>query len=125
MYQPFDALNTLAKMTFSWTSDADGAAMITTSDDVQGTIVRITITPSAGDTAPSAAYDMTLTDEDGLEILSTNGANLSATASTHFWPEVLSAAGNPMPVVTASKLTLAVTNAGDGNKGLVKVFIKK
>lgn len=125
MYQSFDDIETLNKLTFSWTSASDGSATIVTPYDVKGIIVRISIDPAAGDDAPTAAYDMTLTDGDGLEVLSTSGANLSDSAATHFWPEVLSATSNPMPVPVASPLTLAVTNAGDGNKGLVKVFVKK
>ena len=103
------------KVIFAWTSAASGAADATTVAAFDGRIVGLITIP--GTPAPTTLYDVAVLDGDGHDVLLGAGADRSA-AVTEYKTEANLAA------VAASKLTLAVTNAGDAKQGTVILFIR-
>jgi len=91
----------------SWVADAsDGSLPASQSpSDIFGFIVRMVTNP--GGTAPTADYDVTLTDEDGCDVLGGEGADRSASDSEQIIPKLGNSYG---PCYVNSKLTLNITN---------------
>ncbi|MCL4822045.1 MAG: hypothetical protein KJ067_23195 [Vicinamibacteria bacterium] len=105
------------KLIWSWTSDGAGAANgVSTGIAYNGKIEHLTTIPD-GAAAPSAAYDVALKDQDGVDVLMGAGANRSATAIEQVGAATLGVVANDL-------LTLEVTNAGAAKKGTVIVFIR-
>lgn len=112
--------------TFDWVSDASGDATLPSQVPVSGAIARVVFVPSASD-APSANYDVTLTDADGIDVLAGQGADLSETDASHVCPGVPLTDGTTTSVlltVVDSILTLNVSNAGDTKAGKVVVYVR-
>jgi len=115
-----ETYGTLKKITFAWTSGtgADaGTASGATTGAYTGALERLVTVPAAGGDAPDDNYDLTLTDEDSVDALVAAGANRH-TSTTQ---QVL---GTSLGIVANDKLTLNVTNAGEGNKGTVYVYLR-
>lgn len=91
----------------SWVADdTDGSVPSTASDsDIFGFVVRVVTNP--GTTAPTADYDVTLTDEDGCDVLGAEGSDRSASDSEQIIPKIGSSYG---PCYVNSKLTLNLSN---------------
>lgn len=106
---------TVKKIIFAWTSSAAGAADATTTAAYDGKLVTLITDPGA--TAPTDNYDVVVTDADGHDVLVGQGANRD-TANTELVAESL------LGAVAGSKLTLAVTNAGDSKVGEVILYIR-
>lgn len=116
----------VVKHTFEWESDALGAAAVPSGLPVSGRIERVVFVPSAV-TAPTAAYDVTLTDSDGIDVLAGEGANLSETTASHICPGLSITDGTTLgvtPIVVDGILTLNVTNAGNSKAGRVDVYVR-
>lgn len=115
---------TIHKVTLSWTTHTDGSATKTT-DPLTGTIVGITYNP--GSTTPSDNYDMTLSDEDGFDVLSGQGANLDQSTTTRIVPGVPFKDGTTTslaPVAVHGTLALSITNAGDTKNGTLVIYLR-
>lgn len=106
----------MKKIHFAWTSDPSGDADEVTSFPYNGKIENLTTIPS-GAAAPTADYDITLTDSDGVDVLAGAGVDRSATAQEN----VVSAS---LGAVVESALTLTVAAAGNAKSGDVYVFIR-
>lgn len=88
--------------TYRLTADAsDGSWPATASDPIDGWIIRVETNPGA--TAPTALYDLTLVDTDGLDVMGGVLANRSATLTEH----VLS----PQPYVRGAVTITGTNNA--------------
>ena len=74
-----------------------------------------------GATAPTANYDIVLTDEDGLDALSAGGANRHTSTTEAFVPLV----STTQPSVVCGATTLAITNAGNAKVGTFKLYIRR
>jgi len=110
---------TVKKITFEFTSGEGahaGTASDTTDKAYDGEILQVVTDP--GTPAPTAAWDLTLTDEDSLDLLKSNGANRDA-ANTEY---IVGSTTNMLPA--SGKLTFNVTNAGDQKAGKVYVWIR-
>lgn len=70
-------------------------------------------------TAPTDDYDITITDENGLDVLAGQGADRD-TSTTEY---VIDSDSTPLGVVVDSKLTLNVTTAGDAKTGDVYLYL--
>jgi hypothetical protein len=109
----------------AWTSDGSGDASGTCTA-ISGEVIKAVTDPGAA--APTADYDIVLTDADGLNILT--GANddltdrhTSTTQEVYFWKELGTNAGVLYPVVNGP-ITFTVSNAGDTKTGTIKLFWK-
>lgn len=122
------ARRSIRKVVCTWTSDASGDATGTTGKIV-GTLVKATTNP--GSAAPTDDYDITLTDEDGVNILTacqSTLANRDTSNSEERYFLVLDAAGTPLaqsvhPVVCGA-ITVTVANAGDTKSGVVTLYLR-
>lgn len=109
----------IKKIKIVWLSAADGQASKTTTEPYTGQIIGAVFVPNTDDTAPTNAYDITITNEDGQDILHGMGADLAV-------PIVGTGRIDPVDllgVVVMSKLSLNVTNAGNAKGGTVYLFI--
>ena len=109
---------------FAWTSSGgNGGAVSGNAFAMKGSeIVRVKYIPGIGGDQPSDAYDVTLVDEDSIDLLGGTGSNMSQTTatiavpavSTYFWPVV-----DP-----SQDVDLVAANAGDTKKGTVEVLVR-
>lgn len=110
--------SSVKKITWSWTSDnAAGTASGATTAVLDGKLIAFMTIPGAGGDAPTDNYDVTLTDADSHDVLCGAGANRD-TANT----EVVAEAS--LGAVSASTLTLNVSNAGNSKKGVAVAWIR-
>ena len=108
-------LGSVKLVKFAWTSSAGGAADATTSKVFDGDVALLATDPGA--TAPADNYDVVVNDANGIDVLAGGGADRD-TANTEF------VQGTSLGMVANSKLTLAVTNAGNAKEGTVYVYIR-
>jgi len=113
-------LDGVSVIALDWLSNATGDADCTVSG-VRGLINRVTFKPDSGGTQPTNAYDITLKDEDGIDILVNGGANLSNTTATSIACMVVSGSGY-WPMAVAGDLTLAVNDAGNAKGGIIRIY---
>lgn len=106
------------KVVFTWTSSAGGAADAVTTEFFTGRIIYAAQLPDGGGTQPTDLYDVTVTDADGVDVLKGLGADLSNAAATY------KADSDGLGAVVESKLTLAVTNAGNAKGGKTILYIR-
>ena len=111
-----ETFGTIKKVTFAWTSTAGGAADAPTVATFSGKIEALVTIPDAAD-APTALYDVTVTDADGVDVLAGAGANRSATATELVLSSLLGIVANDL-------LTVNITNAGAAKKGRVIVHLR-
>ena len=110
------------KYVITWTADdADGSVPSTQSNsDIFGFIVRVVTNPGA--TTPTADYDITITDEDGVDVLGGEGADRSASASEQIIPKLGSSYG---PCYVNSKLTFNLSNNSENSAvGEVIIYVE-
>lgn len=111
------------KFSIPWTSNPSGSATVAV-PNVFGTINRIATVPGTGASQPTDQYDLTLTDEHGIDVMAAKGANQSATASGSFIGTIPGPSGfSEFPFTVRGGLTLNVTNAGVSKSGTVYVYI--
>lgn len=110
----------------SWTSDASGDA--TGAAKMVGTLVKASTNPTDG---PTDNYDITLTDADGVNVLTACQSNLTnrhTTNSQEVYFLVLDAAGSPLaqsvhPVVCGD-ITVTVAAAGNTKSGVLTLYFR-
>ena len=103
-----------AVITWPFTTDVSGDAS-EESITLNGRIERVATNPDNTDT-PTTNWDLTIEDEDGIDVLGAAGANRDpggTGASEQIKPDV----------VVASKVTFKVANGGNAKKGVVKLYI--
>ena len=101
------------KIKWSWTSATGGTASGATTNTYTGKVRRVVTDPD-GTAAPTDDYDITITDDDGIDVLDGNGANRDTATN-----EVIAPSG----IIVGSKLTLNVANAGAEKAGVVYVYV--
>ena len=106
-----------AFITWAFTTDADGDAS-EQSETPNGRIDHIVTNPDNTDT-PTANWDLTIKDEDGVDVLGGNGADRDAGGTKVSESAVPSSSG----FAVASKLTFTVANGGNTKKGTVKLYL--
>lgn len=107
--------------TIAWTSASNGS--YSESLPIVGTILGVSVDP--GSTAPTALYDITLTNAEGVDLFGNGGANLSATVSSYFVPVATASDGaTKAPFTAAGSCTFAVANAGSAKVGSVTIIFR-
>jgi len=107
------------KISWEWASTDAGAVVgSATTDYYTGVIARMEMIPDAAGTTPTAAYTLTLKDDNGVDLLSGLGVG-SATATA----TVSKVFGDGLGIVVNSKLTMAVAAAGDAKGGILNIYI--
>ena len=109
----------LQKIQWDWLSATDGTVSSAASGWYCGKIVKVSLASDSGGTAPTNLYDVTIEDGDGLDVLSGNGANVTASATVYI--------NDPTKMlwVRSGTLTLKVANAGDEKGGVVTMLIQR
>jgi hypothetical protein len=110
--------NTTRTISWAFTTDGSGDATTETSATVHGRINRVITNPDGTDT-PTTGWDLTLKDEDGVDLLCGDGANRDV-ADSGASEQMFTC---PHNLAVASKLTYTVANGGDTKKGVVKVLL--
>lgn len=104
----------LKQVKFAWTSSAGGAADSTTTEHYTGAIIDAVFLQG---TTPTTAYDVVITDGNSVDVLNALGANIDSSATLHKTYK------DGLGAVVESKLTLAVTNAGNAKSGTIILTI--
>lgn len=108
---------TVKLIKFDWTAHTDGAVTgVATTGAYTGKVEMFVTDPDAG-TAPTILYDITVTDDQGVDVLAGAGANRSATV-------VETVVSSSLGAVVGSTLTFAAANAGSGGKGVAWLYIR-
>ena len=109
----------LQKIQWDWLSATGGAVSSAASGWYCGKIVKVSLASDGAPTAPDDAYDVTIEDQDGLDVLSGNGADVTAAATVYI--------NDPTKTlwVRSNVLTLKVANAGDEKGGVVTMLIQR
>ncbi|NVM21301.1 MAG: hypothetical protein HWN68_05930 [Desulfobacterales bacterium] len=113
-----ETYGTIKKIKFDWTSGdgaEDGTASGQTTHAYSGKILGLATDP--GSPAPTALYDITVTDEDGMDVLMGGGVDRSATVTEYVLSSSLGAVAN-------DKLTINVSAAGTNTKGVAYLYIR-
>lgn len=122
-----DDSRTVKCLILAWTCSAGGAvSAIPTVKKISGVLLRVTTIPTDG---PTDNYDVTLEDEDGIDVLQGFGANRDTTNAETITPLISTTlSGNPVamgsPVALNSTLELIVANAGNAKSGTVRVYYR-
>lgn len=103
------------KIKWTWTASAGGAADGTTTNGFYGQVLAMVTIPD-GTTAPTDNYDITIADGDGFDVMQGVGANRDTANTETAVPTTDS------PVY--GQLTLHVTNAGSGGKGVTILYVR-
>lgn len=110
----------------SWTSDGDGAA--TQAIEVDGQLLKVVTNP--GTAAPTDDYDITLVDDDGLDVAGALLANRDTSNSevVYLYHEiVLGGTGTDaaaLPIYHSGTLTVTIAAAGSAKTGVVKIYYR-
>lgn len=94
------------KVTVAWTAHTDGS-FTTTNIDLAGFVLKVVTNP--GSTAPTANYDISLTDPDGsdLDAMATLLNNRHTTATEQVYPLI---SGGSIPIFLCGTYGLAIAN---------------
>jgi hypothetical protein len=99
----------IGKITITIVSDSAAGTASCTVYGIEGYVTRVVTVP--GSTAPTDAWDFTLSDSDGVDIMGAKGTNGgSATVSNQIMPYI---GADPFPPVVSGSLALACTNMGN------------
>lgn len=117
------AINTIRyrsikKIDVAWTSDANGDADGATLD-ISGRVLRVVTVPGAA--TPTNNYDVTIEDEDGVDILDGQGANRSDTTAQQV-AAVLTKGGGVVATAVEGTIEPKVANAGDSKTGTMSIY---
>lgn len=109
-----------------WTSDGDGDA--TQAVELDGQIIKVVTNPGAA--APTADYDITLVDDDGIDIAEGLLADrhTSNSEEVYLYKElVLVGTGTDaaaLPIHHSGTVTVTIANAGASKAGVVKIYYR-
>jgi hypothetical protein len=103
---------------WDWKSTDLGAVVSTTSGYFTGRVLYAAQIPGLVAEQPSDAYDLTVTDANGVDVLVGLGANLTNAANTY------KSDVDGLGCVVESKLTLTIAAAGDEKHGKTILYIR-
>lgn len=120
------------RILIDWTSDDTTGAVTATTKKISGRLLKVVTDP--GTAAPTANYDIAITDDESVDVLSGLGGtggtapslanrHTSNTEVVHLVAE--DSVTNPLPgsqPFVCSALTVAVTNAGNSKEGQIIIY---
>ena len=108
--QDYKERNGIAEITFNITADAATGTVPDTPTErpIAGDLIKVTTNPGA--TAPTALYDITLEDEDGVDVMGGALADRAAASSEVAYPKDPAGAVITTGVPVCDGLTLKTTN---------------
>lgn len=109
----------VALISYAFTTNGDGDAS-EESATVNGRVNRIVTNPASGDDKPTANWDLTILDEDGVDILGGSGADRDAGGTAVSEQAAPSVAG----LGVQSTLTFTVAHGGATKKGVVNLYLE-
>ena len=114
-----ETFGSVKKVTFAWAtlSSSSGGVTKATTGVYNGALQRFVTIPGAGSSAPTASYDITVSDQDSTDTLMAAGGS-RATAAV----EQVNAAS--LGFVANDTLEINVTNAGSSNAGTAILYIR-
>jgi len=126
----FGGRSTIKVITIAWVSDSATGAASGTLKKIAGRLVKAVTVPS-GTAAPTDNYDIALTDEQSVNVLSGSQSTLldRDTANTEeVYFLVKDAAGTPLaqsvhPLI-CNALTVSITNAGNSKAGTIYLYVE-
>lgn len=119
----------VTEYTIAWTSSAGGAVSGATFDCKAGTIIKVIFVPDSGGTQPTDLYDVTMTDENSVNVFDDGagtsvGANLSNSAASVKVPFI---GGGTVTYIRryfhGGQLTPVVANAGAAKGGTIIMYV--
>jgi len=120
--------NGTIKIVLAWTSNSSGAVDQTTARFITGILDRVVFVPGGGGSQPTDAYDVTLLDPYGIDVLSGQGANLSNALTTEKTPLMSGTDGTTtavIPRVLSDQLELIIVNAGNAKSGTIVLYVRE
>lgn len=112
-----DTTGGLEKIKWTWTCTSAGDYVGTSTNRFNGVAIEFQTSPASGGDAPTTLYDITITDDDGFDLLHGIGADRSATVKEY------KKNADGLGCCKSSKLTLTVANAGDIKQGTVVLYL--
>jgi hypothetical protein len=115
----------IQKVSVAWTSSAGGAVSGNGFAVPRGELLQVKFVPGAGGVQPSDLYDVTIVDEDAVDVAIGNGADCGNAATRLRVPLTGSAAGATHRVLLdgTQLLDVVVANAGNAKSGTVVLLI--
>ena len=115
----------IRRIVIDWTSDDATGAVTATTRKISGELLKAITNPSA--TAPTADYDIVITDAEGANVLANCHDDLadrhtSTTETVDFFLTGVANVG-ARPVV-CDVLTVAITNAGNSKQGRIVLYYR-
>jgi len=122
----------IRKILIDWTSDDATGAVTATTAKIVGRLLKVVTDP--GTPAPDANYDIAITDEESVDVLSGLGgtggtapslANRHTTTTEVVHLVAQDSGTNPLPGTqpfVCDKLAVAVTNAGNSKQGQIIIY---
>lgn len=128
----YDEGGSIRKILIDWTSDDTTGAVTATTKKIVGRLLKVITDP--GTAAPTANYDIAITDDEGVDVLSGLGGtggtapslanrHTSNTEVVHLVAE--DSVTNPLPGTqpwVCDVLSVAVTNAGNSKQGQIIIY---
>lgn len=127
----YDETNGIRKIIADWVSDSATGAVTGTSKKIVGELIRGVTDP--GTPAPTDNYDIVITDEEGVDVLSNVIAastladrDTANSEENYFFVKNKDASPLSMPVfpVVCDQLTIAITNAGNSKAGQLILYYR-
>lgn len=113
---------------YDWASDDSGDVNDTNTQLIEGILENVSFVPGSGGSQPSANYDVTIKDEQDIDILGGRGVNLSNSTASRIKPAVAMHDGTTAhvgAVVVADSLEIVVANTGDTKSGTIILYVRK
>ena len=107
--------------TWAWLSDDTSGAVTCTAKAAHGYVIRVVTVPD-GTAAPTADYDITISDQDGADVMGGALTDRSATVGEQAVPL---AGAAPVSMLVSGTLTVAVTAAGNEKEGEVVLYLQR
>lgn len=117
-------IGAIRKLVATWTSDdATGAVSGTTTKKIVGSLIK-GITDPSGSAAPTADYDITITDEQSFNVLTGAADDLTDRHTSDTEEVYFDQADHDRFPVVADTLTIAVTTAGNSKEGVLTIYYR-